>query len=222
MQKNYFVNVLLTLLLLVSLSACTLTTCLGSEVHDVAVVDVTVFPPWREVLFPCSVAFDINATVENQGNSYETFDVTAYFNNHSLPPLAVIDLAPGLNTTLTFKLKLGGEYVIAIFPSPWPDPTKPMIENLTIRVEADVVPSEVDTSDNVYVDGVVTVIWMAIDFDGDGIIDMRDIAATARLFGSHNGDPRYDPMLDFNQDNWIDMRDIVPVARNFGLCYVSL
>lgn len=219
MQKNHLVKVLLTLLLLVSLSACTLTTCLGSEVHDVAVVDVTVFPTWTFPNHLTGVAVDINATVENQGTSYETFDVTAYFNNHSLPPLAVIDLAPGLNTTLTFKLKFP-EVRILIFPPPWPDPTKPIIENLTIRVEADVVPGEVDTADNVYVDGIVRVIWVPIDFDGDGTIGMRDIAATARIFGTYEGHPTYDPMLDFNQDGRIDMRDISLSARNFGLRYV--
>lgn len=54
------------------------------------------------------------------------------------------------------------------------------------------------------------------DFDGNGIIDMKDIRRVAKAFGTQEGDPNWDPVVDVNGDGKIDMKDIRPVAKNFG------
>lgn len=95
-----------------------------------------------------------------------------------------------------------------------------MIENLTVRAEVTPVAGEVDISDNIYIDGTVTIIWWVLDVNGDGKIDIKDIAAVAKAFGSSPGNPRWNPMVDFNQDGKIDMQDISVSAKRFGATYI--
>lgn len=54
------------------------------------------------------------------------------------------------------------------------------------------------------------------DLNGDGKVDMRDIATVAAAFGSSPGRPRWNPISDVNGDGRVDMRDIATVARRFG------
>jgi len=167
-----------------------------------------------------SVVF-INVTVENQGTSYETFNLTVFGGNHTItyPPLTVTDLAPGVNLVFTVEWELYRARIM-IFPPPWPwPPNKPMVENLTVKAEVDVVAGEVDTSDNVYINGVVTIIWWVIDVNGDGTIDGKDIATIANAFGSYPGHPRWNPWVDFNQDGTIDGRELSHTAKGFGAKY---
>lgn len=206
------------LLLLFSLFAYAIGIGVSSEIHDIAVTDVTVFP--TKVLIIGTVT--INVTVENQGTSPETFNVTVYAGTHVVnhPPLTVTDLAPGTTRTLTFQWKLY-PIRIMIFPPPWPwPPNAPLIENLTVRAEVTPVAGEVDVSDNIYIDGTVTIIWWVLDVNGDGKIDIKDIAAVAKAFGSSPGNPRWNPMVDFNQDGKIDMQDISVSAKRFGATYI--
>jgi PKD repeat protein len=56
----------------------------------------------------------------------------------------------------------------------------------------------------------------AYDFNGDGIIDMKDVRRVAKAFGATPGSPNWDPVVDTNGDGVIDMKDIRPVAKNFG------
>jgi hypothetical protein len=209
--------IFLMLLLLTSLSSYALTSSADSEVHDVAVTNVTAFP--KRILIMGIVT--INVTVANMGNYYETFNVTIYAGNHILtyPHLTVSNLAPGTTATLTIKWDLF-PVIVMIFPPPWPwPPCKPMVENLTIWAEAGPVVGEMNVSNNIYIDGTVSISWWPVDVNGDGIIDILDIATICYAFGSHLGDPRYDPMLDFNSDGQIDILDIAGGAMNFGATY---
>lgn len=196
------------------LPAFQMSSTLCSEVHDVAVIDVTVNPAWA---IPVGMSVTINATIENQGTSIETFKVTAYFDNHTIQALGVTDLAPGSNTSLTFFWWVF-PYRWHLFSTIYPLWT-PGNRTVTIKVEADVVPGEVDTDDNVYIDGTVTIIWMIPDVDGDGKISIKDVANLAIRFGLLQGDPEYDKAYDFNQDSKIDIKDIAIGARCFGRIY---
>lgn len=177
----------------------------GVEVHDIAVSNVAAWPTF---VLPSMVVY-INVTVENQGTSSENFSLTAYAENLTIQTVTV-DLAPGASENLTFEWQTMSypEYMVMVFPPPWP-PDEPMLENVTIWAEADVVAGEVDTSDNVYFDGTVTIIWMPPDVDGNGIINIFDIMWLIRAYGSELGDPGYNTLLDFNQDGKIDIYDIV-------------
>jgi hypothetical protein len=113
----------------------------------------------------------------------------------------VTDLPPGVETTLTFA---------------WNTSSVTPCHNYTINGECTVLPYEQNTTNNVYTDGNVKVRFMG-DVDGNGLVDTRDIRAIAVAFGSHPGNPRWDPALDLDQSGYIDMKDIRMAAKNFGM-----
>jgi hypothetical protein len=54
------------------------------------------------------------------------------------------------------------------------------------------------------------------DLNGDGVVDIRDIAIVSKAFGSEPGDPNWNPIADVNEDGKVDMRDVALVARYYG------
>jgi len=84
---------------------------------------------------------DINVTARNEGAMTETFNITTYYNNNEIGTQTVTDLASGANRTLTFGWNTSavpfGDYVI--------------------KAIASTVPEEIDTADNTFVDGTVTI-----------------------------------------------------------------
>lgn len=183
--------------------------CYGSVVHDVTIVGVAVYP--TKVLAGATVT--INVTVENQGTSHESFNVTMYFDNHTIQTLTVTSLAPGLNTTLTFEWDIFPSRM-EIFPPPW-DVHHIMVENCTIRVEADVILGEVDTSDNICMNGTVTVIWLCTDLNGDGKINIIDVAIVAKACGGG----LWHPAWDIDRDGDVNIIDVAMIAIGFGKDY---
>lgn len=71
---------------------------------------------------------------------------------------------------------------------------------------------------HVTLDGVAQVYLPSVfgDVNGDGKVDMKDIAIVAKAFGTVPGDPRWNPEADINGDDKVDMKDIALIARNFG------
>ncbi len=216
-MKGILSVVLLVFLFSLSFSGFQIYVAQGSEVHDVAISSVTAWP----VFLPPSVIY-INVTVENQGTSSESFNLTVYAENLTIQTKSVVDLGPSASETRTFEGDISSPpFRAMIFPPPWP-PDEPMVENVTIWAEASVVAGEIDTSDNVYIDGIVTIIWCPPDIDGDGDIDIFDIVFVAGRYGSESGDPGYDPFADLDQDGDVDIFDIVIMANPgvYGVHYV--
>jgi PKD repeat protein len=56
----------------------------------------------------------------------------------------------------------------------------------------------------------------AYDINGDCVINVRDIFAVARAFGSEPGDPHWCEACDVNGDDKVNVRDIFAVAMHFG------
>lgn len=52
--------------------------------------------------------------------------------------------------------------------------------------------------------------------NGDGIVDIRDIAMISRAFSSTPGDPGWNPYAELNGDGIVDIRDLSMAAREFG------
>jgi len=52
------------------------------------------------------------------------------------------------------------------------------------------------------------------DVTGDDVVDILDIAAVAGVFGTHTGDPTYNPAADINSNGLIDIFDLVSVVIN--------
>jgi hypothetical protein len=54
------------------------------------------------------------------------------------------------------------------------------------------------------------------DLNGDGKIDIRDLAIVAKAFGKSKGEPGYYPKADLDQNGMIDIQDVAIVAAEFG------
>lgn len=57
------------------------------------------------------------------------------------------------------------------------------------------------------------------DPNGDGEIDIKDLAVAAGAFGSYPGHSRWNPFADINRDGIVDIRDLVIIAKNYGKKY---
>jgi hypothetical protein len=57
------------------------------------------------------------------------------------------------------------------------------------------------------------------DLNGDGVINMKDIAIGAAAFGSRNGEVRWNPNADVIEDETISIKDLVAIAGHFGEHY---
>lgn len=61
------------------------------------------------------------------------------------------------------------------------------------------------------------------DLNGDGEIDIKDLATAALSFGTYAGRPHWNFMADMNLDSEIDIRDLTIIAINFGKnCLVQI
>jgi hypothetical protein len=76
---------------------------------------------------------NVKVTVKNEGNTYETFDVSLYYNGNFISTQTITDLAPGTTKQLTFYWDTTG--------------TTPGTD-YTITAIASTVPGETDTADN--------------------------------------------------------------------------
>lgn len=56
----------------------------------------------------------------------------------------------------------------------------------------------------------------SVDVNGDGVVNIRDLALVALAYGTVNGDYKYNAKVDFNLDGIVDIRDITVVAQNYG------
>jgi len=167
-----------------------------SVVQDIAVIGVV--PSATEVY--SGWPLNITMTARNEGEGTATFTVSVYCNTSLIGAQAVHDLAPGENVTLTFVWN-----TLGLSPS----------SRYIIKAEASTLPGEINTDNNVFVDGTVRITMLG-DTNGDGIIDMRDLFVVALAFGSKLDRDGWNQAADLNLDGIVDMRDMYIVARNFG------
>lgn len=105
--------------------------------RDVAVISVV--PSSTDVVVGQIVT--ITVTVVNKGNETETFSVSAYYGTSLIQMLSVTSLLPNQNRTITYIWN-----------------TFNVSANIyTIKAVAETVPGEIETTDNTYTDGAITV-----------------------------------------------------------------
>ncbi len=54
------------------------------------------------------------------------------------------------------------------------------------------------------------------DVDGDGDTDLADLGALLAAYGSHEGDPNYNPNADFDDDGDVDLTDLAFLLSDYG------
>lgn len=173
-----------------------------TQIRDVAIVNVTTSRSW---VF-AGVPVNITVTARNLGDILESFDIKVYANVTLIGTYSVIDLPPATNLVRVFT---------------WNTTSATPCNNYTISAEATAVPYEFNATNNIFTDGNVK-IRIVGDINGDGKVDMKDIAIAAAAFGTRPGDPRWNPDADITgpiplvPDGQVDMRDISLIAKNFG------
>ena len=172
--------------------------------RDVAIVSVTLSAN------AVNVGEIVNVTVvaKNLGNIAETFSVTASYENTTYAIVGTIgtqtvtNLQPSTNTTLLFRWNTTGVQTCTYY---------------TIKAQATAVPGETDLGNNVLIDGKVKVKTILVgDVNGDGVVDIVDLATVGYAYGSRVGDPRYDPKYDLNGDGFINIVDLSIIGVNYG------
>jgi hypothetical protein len=176
-----------------------------SGVHDVAVTNATTSKYGCSPKETIGQGYNcrISVTVENQGTFSETFNVAVYVNT-SLVGTKSITLASGDSSTLTYNWSTTGY----------------SFGNKTIKAVADIVSGETDTADNNFTGGVIRVCLVG-DVNGDKKVDLKDVYAVGKAFGSTRQGPNppgrvYSPNLDINDDDKIDLKDYYATCKNFG------
>jgi len=161
----------------------------------VIVSNITVDNPW---VYKGGTA-NVNVTIKDNEPSPENVWVTLYYNitaNESINAYPIL-LNGGQSYTLQFE---------------WDTGTVPCL-NYTLTTTA-----ALTNSCNTLSNGTITVRLMG-DVNGDGRVDLKDLALVARAFGSTPGSPNWNPAADVNGDGVVNMKDIALVARNFGQHY---
>ena len=146
-------------------------------------------------------AVNITVVVKNIGDTVETFNVTVYYNNHTLETQTVYGLPPRVDWDLIFVFNTTG---------------LESCNNYTISAIAHPVPYEVNTTNNFLSDGWIKIkIWG--DINGDGIVNIYDIVLASDAYGSTEGDPDYVPDADL-APAWglVDIYDLVTIASFYG------
>jgi hypothetical protein len=57
---------------------------------------------------------------------------------------------------------------------------------------------------------------LSTDIDGDGVVDILDIAIVAKAYGSYPGHPRWNPAADLDGSGTVDILDVAKVAKDYG------
>jgi len=127
--------------------------------RDVAIVSV--IPSATSVV--AGQIVNLSVVVKNEGSDTETFEVSAYYNSILIGTLPVASLSPNVQRNLIFAWNT----------SALPDDT------YIISAVASVLPGEIDTNDNTYINGAVAVRSMPVYAVPRGLTIMALIVAAA-------------------------------------------
>ncbi|MEM2255174.1 MAG: CARDB domain-containing protein, partial [Candidatus Bathyarchaeia archaeon] len=166
-----------------------------TAIRDIAITNVST-PSWTYQGW----IVDITVTVKNLGTSVESFNVTIYLDETAINTTKIVNLPPSSEVNLTFK---------------WNTSEATPCNTYIVWAEATLTPYEYNTTNNLYVDGTIKVRIMG-DINGDGLVDITDIAAVSDAYGSAPGAPNWNPAADVNQDELIDVEDVALVSSKFG------
>jgi hypothetical protein len=144
----------------------------------------------------------VNVTVKNKGNMTETVNVHFYY-----------DDTLGGTTTATSLISDEERVVQMVWNTATVVPS--VSHNYTIFGTVDPAPYQTDLSDINFTDGTVNIRVMG-DVNGDGVVNMKDIAQLVQVFHTFPGKPGWNPLFDLDRNGITDMRDIAICVMNFG------
>jgi hypothetical protein len=172
---------------------------------DVAVTDLV--PSQNYAYEGCML--NVSVTTANLGNFTENVTVNVYYYGvvgEGMIGIKKFALNSEQTETLTFTWNTTS--------------VKPCYSGYDIAATADISPwIDSNMTNNILQSPFVVQVRMIGDLNGDGIIDIEDIAEAARAFGTVPGDRRWNSYADLDRDGKIDGMDLVMVAKNFGKSY---
>jgi thermitase len=167
--------------------------------HDVAVINVTASRLW--IYEGQNLTVDV--TIADKGDAIENVTVRIYFNistSEIVGKGTIGNLSQGENRTVTIMLNLANVTGC---------------NNNTLTTMAMIAGPEYNPSDNTLTGPTITMRFLG-DINGDGKVDITDVAFAAKAFGSKAGGRRWNPDADLNFDGRIDIIDVARCAKNFG------
>lgn len=164
--------------------------------HDIAVTDVTIST--SETYLGNIVG--ITVELQNYGNVPENFTTTIYANADNISALQVLNLLPSETRIMTCDWNTTG----------YPASNTPYV----IKAEADTLPYETNTANNVFVDSSVKLKLIG-DVNGDGKVDINDLMAWDAAYGSRPGDLNWNVQADINGDGVVDQQDGQLIVQNY-------
>jgi len=166
----------------------------GVERHDVAILNVSVFPASAIV----GATIFINVTVKNEGNKPENFNVSIYYDSTFIDIHTNVYLSPEVSTILSFEWNTTG------VPH----------GQYTVKAEVPQLPGETDTADNTYLS--IPVNLKIADANDDGEVNVFDLGALGKAWATTVGHPDYNAAVDFNDDGKIDSEDLNLLIMTWG------
>ena len=112
-------------------------------IRDVAIINVVTSRTWAYPGWPVNVTI----TAKNLGNVSESFNVRAYYDGNLIGTVPIVNLLPGAEKTVIITWDTSG------VPADVYD----------IKGEADTVPYETNTTNNIFVDGTVQILTVIRD-----------------------------------------------------------
>ena len=166
--------------------------------HELSITNVTSSDAWAYTGW----IIDVNVTVKNVGRAgtTETFNVTTKYGSYVIDTKTVTDLPNGASETITFS---------------WNTTDVPPRHNYTIQAVATILPDEVNTADNTFIDGEVYFKVMG-DVNDDGVVDPYDLLDLSKAYSSQPGDVNWNPNSDLNRDGKVAAADLIELTKSYG------
>ncbi len=169
--------------------------------HDVAVTDIM---PLKTVGGQ-GYCVNVSVTIRNYGTFDESFNLSVFANSTVINRTGTILRAANAAVMIFTWNTSGFAY-----------------GNWSIKVVADTVPGETNTTNNVMIAVLLIHVGYAGDVSGatpgayDGVVNMKDVAYMIMLFNSKQGAHNWSPNADVNNDGVVNMRDVAIAISNFN------
>jgi len=137
--------------------------------------------------------------VANLGEYAENFSLTVYANTTAIGTEEVTALASYDSVQLVFVLNTTdmayGSYLTSVYA--WP------------------VQNETNVANNNCTGGNI-IVSIPGDINGDGKVNLSDLALLAMAYNTKPGDAKWNPNADIKSDGRVDLADLAVLARNYN------
>jgi parallel beta-helix repeat protein len=163
--------------------------------HDVAVSNIR----YSKNIVGRGYRLRINVTTVDLGSYKETFNITTYANTTAIETYAAT-LTGGNSTTITFTLNTQG-FVYG---------------NYTITAYAWPVLGETHTADNTVKAPAQIEVTIPGDVGGYHVVNILDVVMITSIYGTKQGNPKFNPNCDIDGDGKITILDVVICTSHYG------